>query len=225
MRERLEQLVSLAAVRGLRAVPVHARRDQERDPDAVRDRVPAGLRGRVRGRIRPRATRVRRRARVPMPTLRATLLYLAPSGERHEAREHRLELGPAAAGERASDRVRRRAVHAALGVARRGWAARPLLRAQFQDRRGGPGSGHGADPLVDLDPHRGRDRRRALRVAARGRTRERQHLAGARHRRRRRGPRSRDRAARPSAASPLRATAICSTTPRSRRRWFCTCTR
>ena len=38
----------LAAVRGLRAVSVHARRDQERDPDAVRDRLPARLRGRVR---------------------------------------------------------------------------------------------------------------------------------------------------------------------------------
>ena len=35
----------LAALRGLRALPVHAGRDQERDADAVRDRLPAGLRG------------------------------------------------------------------------------------------------------------------------------------------------------------------------------------
>ena len=35
-----------AALRGLRALPVHARRDQERDADAVRHRLPAGLRGR-----------------------------------------------------------------------------------------------------------------------------------------------------------------------------------
>ena len=59
--------------------------------------------------------------------------------------------------------------------------------------------GDGVDRLADLDAYRGRDLRRALRLAARGWTRERQHLAGARHRRRRRRPRSRDRAARPSA--------------------------
>ena len=34
--------------------------------------------------------------------LRATLRYLVPSGERHEAREQRVELGPADIGERAS---------------------------------------------------------------------------------------------------------------------------
>jgi hypothetical protein len=34
--------------------------------------------------------------------LTATLRYLAPSGERHHARERRVQLGPAAAGERAS---------------------------------------------------------------------------------------------------------------------------
>jgi hypothetical protein len=35
-------------------------------------------------------------------TLTATLRYLAPSGERHEAREQRVELGPAPVGERLS---------------------------------------------------------------------------------------------------------------------------
>jgi hypothetical protein len=36
----------------------------------------------------------------PDAALRATLLYLAPSGERHEAREHRVQLGPVTPGER-----------------------------------------------------------------------------------------------------------------------------
>lgn len=36
----------------------------------------------------------------PVPTLRATLRYLAPSGGRHEATERRVELGPVAVGER-----------------------------------------------------------------------------------------------------------------------------
>ena len=34
----------VAALRGLRALPVHARGDEERDADAVRDRLPARLR-------------------------------------------------------------------------------------------------------------------------------------------------------------------------------------
>ena len=38
----------------------------------------------------------------PDATLTATLCYLAPSGERHEAAEHRVDLGPAAVGERVS---------------------------------------------------------------------------------------------------------------------------
>ncbi|HEY2651645.1 MAG TPA: hypothetical protein VGI50_06980 [Solirubrobacteraceae bacterium] len=38
----------------------------------------------------------------PAPSLNATLRYLAPSGERHEAVERRVELGPASLGEPAS---------------------------------------------------------------------------------------------------------------------------
>ncbi len=38
----------------------------------------------------------------PAATLSATLRYLAPSGERHQASEHRLELGPIELGERGS---------------------------------------------------------------------------------------------------------------------------
>ena len=52
----------LAALRGLRALPVHAGRDQERHADAVRDRLPAGLRGRHAEHLRP-AAHARRRAR------------------------------------------------------------------------------------------------------------------------------------------------------------------
>ena len=47
-----EELLAHAAVGGLRALPVHARRDQERDADAVRHRLPAGLCGHDRGRAR-----------------------------------------------------------------------------------------------------------------------------------------------------------------------------
>ena len=43
-----------AAVGGLRALPVHAGRDEERDADAVRDRLPAGVRGRRPDDVRPR---------------------------------------------------------------------------------------------------------------------------------------------------------------------------
>jgi hypothetical protein len=38
----------------------------------------------------------------PAPALNATLRYLAPSGERHQAAERRVELGPVTVGERAS---------------------------------------------------------------------------------------------------------------------------
>ena len=89
MTDRLEELVDVAAVGGVRAVPVHPGRDQERHPHPVRDRLPAGLRGRVSGRVRPRAARVRGRPRRRAPRRRrctATLRYLAPSGERHRGR-------------------------------------------------------------------------------------------------------------------------------------------
>ena len=51
-----------AALRGLRALPVHAGRDQERHADAVRDRLPAGLRGRRAAHVRARADAARARA-------------------------------------------------------------------------------------------------------------------------------------------------------------------
>ena len=45
MTDQLERADRFAAVGGLRAVPLHAESDQERHPDAVRDRLSAGLRG------------------------------------------------------------------------------------------------------------------------------------------------------------------------------------
>ena len=46
MPDALERAGRVAAVGGLRALPVHADGDQERDPDPVRDRLPAGVRRR-----------------------------------------------------------------------------------------------------------------------------------------------------------------------------------
>ena len=86
MADHLEQLRRVAAVGGLRAVPVHPGRDQERHPDAVRDRLPAGLRGRLRGDVRPRSSCAARSRPEPDATLEAEVRFLAPRGERHQAR-------------------------------------------------------------------------------------------------------------------------------------------
>ena len=59
----LDELVDDAAVGGLRALPVHAGRDEERDADAVRDRLPAGLRRGQPAHVRPHAAAGDRRGR------------------------------------------------------------------------------------------------------------------------------------------------------------------
>ncbi len=101
MRERLEQLVSSLLYEGYALYPY--------TPGATKNATPTPF-----GIVYPPAYAAEcegafDHARLecvaepgPDPTVRATLLYLAPSGERHEAREHRIELGPAAAGERAT---------------------------------------------------------------------------------------------------------------------------
>ena len=53
----------LAALRGLRALPVHAGRDQERDAHAVRHRLPARVRAHARHDLRPPRAPVRRGGR------------------------------------------------------------------------------------------------------------------------------------------------------------------
>ena len=80
----LERARRLAAVRGLRALPLHAGRDQERDADAVRHRLPAGLRGR-RAR-RPSTTAARSASRSgPARRCAAEVRFLQAAGERHQA--------------------------------------------------------------------------------------------------------------------------------------------
>ena len=55
MADALEQLVDSLLYEGYALYPYTPGRDQERDPDAVRDRLPAGVRGGVRGHVRPRS--------------------------------------------------------------------------------------------------------------------------------------------------------------------------
>ena len=69
------------------ALPVHAGRDQERDADAVRDRLPAGLRGRRRGARSTRADAASPRGRrrgvggdAPLPRSRAASATRPSSG-------------------------------------------------------------------------------------------------------------------------------------------------
>ena len=99
MADRLEQLRRLAAVGGLRAVPVHAGRDQERHPDAVRDRLPAGVRGdaaRARSTTSSCACVPERAARRRAERRRSA--SWRPRGERHQAQARRVELAGAMAG-------------------------------------------------------------------------------------------------------------------------------
>ena len=62
MPEPLEAARRLAALRGVRALSLHAGGDQERHPDTVRDHLPGGLRSRVPGGVRPRPAGVQRGA-------------------------------------------------------------------------------------------------------------------------------------------------------------------
>ena len=238
----------LAALRGLRALPLHAGRDQERDPDPVRDRLPARLRGAQPGApsttcgssacSRPDAER----------ELTATVRFLQAAGERHRRSSGGSSWparSPSSARRRAGDRVRvrRRAAAPRPGAAARraararGACAGQALRPQptsSSDRGGSSTRGERPGREPALDPRRARGDRRALRLAARARRRVGAAVAGcesvntcpvlatpgddAR-------PRRRDRAPRPPAASRPRASATCSTTPRSRRRCCCTCRR
>ena len=147
--------------------------------------------------------------------VRATIRWLVPSGERHEAVEQRVELEPVTPGGRTTverpgarftlrfdkDMTVRCCVHNTARVKAGLDRATALLSSLI--------STHVVIRVSDGTVH----------LAARERARERQHLARAGHRRRRRDARRGDRAAGPSPDRAGRATGTCSTTPRSRRRW------
>ena len=107
----LEELARHAALRGLRALPLHAGRDEERDADAVRDRLPAGLRAgaarRTFDQLRMQCIAHGRRRRGA--DRRGALP--AGRGERHQAVPRRLE-APRTHARRARGRAARRALRA-----------------------------------------------------------------------------------------------------------------
>ena len=115
----LERAGRHAAVRGLRALPVHAGRDEERHADAVRDRVSARLCPRARERVRPPRAALRRGGRRPRGRVRGAL----PRAQR------RAPPGGAAAGRRARRLPLRRA-----GRARRAHAGGPATRSAYGSR-------------------------------------------------------------------------------------------
>ena len=98
-------------------------------------------------------------------TLTVELRYLAPTGERHEAAERRVELGPAALGARCTTAFDGGHLTVAFRVAA-GWA-HPCARLRAQhDRRGPrPRSGGGAAARVHLHPPRRAPVGRALHLA------------------------------------------------------------
>ena len=127
----------LAALRGLRALSLHAGGDQERDSDAVRDRLSARLRASA---ARRPSTTSGSNACSPPPTargLRATVRFLHAAGERHAAVERRIELEPTNVHELAGRSRNRR------GVRVRGRAAVDAadarLRAELLDVLDGEG--------------------------------------------------------------------------------------
>ncbi len=213
-----------AALRGLRALPVHAGRDQERHADAVRDRLPAGLRGRLAAHVRPRADAARARARRDGDR-HARL----PGGERRAAGRARSRRdGRVRLRERAGPRPARhdaaRGRAGARGDVRpqhdrgpRGAGPRGALRSSLRSTHlvaHAPG-GRFASPIAP-----GPDRRRGG-----GAVRPHQHLPGPGD------ATTTTRCSAPRSSCPTirrsrpRATATCSTRRRSRRRCCCTCSR
>ena len=214
---------------GYALYPYTPGRDEERDADAVRDRLPAGVRASSAGDVRPRPAAVPRRGRPSDARLSATLRFLQPSGERHEAVERRVELGPVGVGERSSVDVRRRPLHAALrarstdgGCARvaRACTTRPSVRRRARPRRGARRSS--CSPPTSSSQVAGG---RFISPARERRLRERQHLPGAGHARTTTRCSARRSCCPTTRSSRPRAAATCSTTPRSRRRCCSTCTR
>ena len=114
--------------------------------------------------------------------LSATLRYLAPSGERHEATERRVELGPVPVGERVTTQFDGGRLTLRSERARRRLGGRALLRAQHPRGAGRARPRRRARPVADLDAAARARLRRPVPLPARQRPDERQHLPGARDR-------------------------------------------
>ena len=166
MTDRARGARAVAAVGGIRAVPLHPGRDQERHPDPVRDRLPAGLRGR---RSRAPSTTSSSACVLRRPAdavLSAEVRFLAPSGERHQARAATVRLPGAMVGAlarpappRSGRPCLRRRTRPPLVVGLR-LGAQPLPRRRIRggtprrepDRRlQRPGPRRRAGPLAALD--------------------------------------------------------------------------
>ncbi len=171
----------VAALRGLRALPLHARGDQERHPDPVRDRLPA----RLRRRSCPRRTTTCGSRSCSRPTPRPSWRRRCASCRRPaSATGGRAPPGARPVGVGAARRRRRGRGLRARTASRRS-RARVRLRADALEQPGsgacapafttpptreaGPRALRGARRQPALDPRRDRVRSRALRLAARAR--------------------------------------------------------
>ena len=186
----------LAALRGLRPLPVHARRHEERHAHAVRHRLSARLRRAQPELLRAPADRVPaggRRRGVGRGALPAALGRAA----RGRGAAHRPErAGPR--GVRAPAVARARAAPD-RGARRRPPAREPLRAQRDAARQRGHRSRRGAAALAHLHPRGAPHLGGPLPLAARRARGQPEHLSGARHAGRRHGARRDDRAARPSA--------------------------
>ena len=100
MTDHLEELVDSLLWEGYALYPYTPGATKNATPTPFGIVYPPAYASRLSGRVRPRAARVRGRppSRRRTPMLTATLRFLAPSGERHEAAERRVELGPVPVG-------------------------------------------------------------------------------------------------------------------------------
>ena len=141
------ELVDTLLYEGYALYPVHAGRDEERDADAVRDRLPARLRADARQRLRPPRAAVRRRGRRRRGRRRGALP--APSGERHRAEAQRSL--PVPATSRSAGCACARALEA-IDRAERPAATGRVLRVENRTEVAGRARPRrGAAPFADLD--------------------------------------------------------------------------
>ena len=173
VRRRASSELVDAALRGLRALPVHAGRDEERDADAVRDRLPAGLRGRRPAHVRPRADAARARAggaRRSSATRRASSSRAASATRASSGGSSSGTAARRLTRRRPAVRVRRRAGPRAAGddAARRRARAGGDVRPQHDRGRRRASIARGALRVVAaLDPPRRARAGRPLRLADR----------------------------------------------------------